>query len=312
MTRGYGMKPAKSSKIIDPDLFGISFSVKQCRNFSLDSRETLDWLLAQGWRRFRLMSYWDEVEKTSDHYDFTELDRQIDQISRVGGIVTMCLGVKQPRWPEYHWPKWALGLNQLERSSALLRFIEQVVARYKDNESIISWQLENEALLRGFGQNIAIDRRRLRSEYNLIKQLDTARPIIMSTSNGWGIPLRRPRPDLIGFSYYLMMHEKGRYTPSIQKPWLHKFRKQILRLILGRSVFIHELQLEPWGPEAIWKMTTTEQNISMSTQQITKNIQLAKSIKASPIDMWGAEWWYWRHKQGDSETWKTVRSALSD
>ena len=305
------MKPSKSLKLISPDQFGVSFSVKQCRNFSLDSRETLDWLLAKGWRRFRLMSYWNEIEKTSGHYDFAELDRQIKQISQAGGIVTLCLGVKQPRWPEYHWPDWSLVLSRIERSTALLKYIEIVVERYRVNPVVISWQLENEALLKGFGQNIGIDRRRLRSEYKLVKQLDPSRPVIMSTSNGWGIPIRRPRPDLVGISYYLIMHEKGRYSKSIQRPWLHKSRKFLLKIILIRSVFIHELQLEPWGPEAIWRMSKVEQAISMSNQQIANNIKLAKSIKAGPIDLWGAEWWYWRYKHDDPKVWQSVEKAIN-
>jgi hypothetical protein len=34
-----------------------------------------------GVRRFRLMSYWDEHEKTPGDYDFKELDAQIAMIS---------------------------------------------------------------------------------------------------------------------------------------------------------------------------------------------------------------------------------------
>ena len=93
--------------MIDPRAYGVSFSVKQCRNFGLDPKETLAWLLKQGWRRFRLMSYWNEHEKSQGIYDFTELDWQMKMIENAGGTVTLCLGVKQPRWPEYHWPAQA-------------------------------------------------------------------------------------------------------------------------------------------------------------------------------------------------------------
>lgn len=92
--------------VIDPQKYGISFSLKQCRNFGIDPMETLQWLLAQGWRRFRLMSYWNEHEAVQGVYDFTALDIQIATIHSAGGTISLCLGVKQPRWPEYHWPKW--------------------------------------------------------------------------------------------------------------------------------------------------------------------------------------------------------------
>lgn len=291
--------------MIGPERFGVSFSLKQCRNFSIDPTATLEWLLNQGWRRFRLMSYWDEHEGTPGKYDFRALDKQIRQVTKAGGIITLCLGVKQPRWPEYHWPDWVLRLTPVERSDALLQYITTVVNRYKNEPAIVSWQLENEALLSNFGRNIQIDRQRLRAEYNLVKRLDPTRPVAMSTSNGWGIPLRRPWPNLVGFSYYPVMYKNGAYRKTIQKPWLHRLRK----LLIWQPVFIHELQCEPWGPTAIWKMSREVQDESMNVGQLASNIAQAKHIGAYPIDLWGSEWWYWRHSQGDDTIWKTVETA---
>lgn len=77
-----------------------------------------------------------------------------------------------------------------------------------------------------------------------------------------------------------------------------------------RPVFIHELQCEPWGPTAIWKMSKDEQYKSMSPTQIQHNIAAAKAINAYPIDLWGAEWWYWRHLHGDNTIWQAVSEAV--
>src|SRR3954468_12013319 len=97
--------------VIDPAKFGVSFSIKQCHNFDIDPRETLDWLIKEaGFRRFRLMSYWNEHERERGKFEFKELDWQVEAISRAGGEISLCLGVKQPRWPESHWPDWALKL----------------------------------------------------------------------------------------------------------------------------------------------------------------------------------------------------------
>ncbi len=264
-----------------------------------------------GFRRFRLMGYWNEIEKKQGTYDFTELDMQFEVIAAFSGVATLCLGVKQPRWPEYHWPTWTKTLSDVEKTAALLQFIEAVVQRYKNNPTIIGWQLENEALLKGFGEAIQIDRQRLRAEYALVKSLDSKRPVIMSTSNGWGIPVRRPHPDIVGFSYYTVMYRKGRYTRTIQKPWLHRFRKFLIKLVLRKPVFIHELQLEPWGPTAIWKMPIKEQDTSMDTKQIRQNLADARKIDAYPIDIWGGEWWYWRFKTlNDESTYQTVKDQL--
>jgi hypothetical protein len=59
-------------------------------------------------------------------------------------------------------------------------------------------------------------------------------------------------------------------------------------------------------------MPAAEQDKSMSPAHITKNIGLAQKIFAEPIDLWGGEWWYWRHKQGDDSIWKAVQQAIAE
>ena len=291
--------------------FGVSFSLKQCRNFKLEPQATLQWLIHDaGFRRFRLMSYWNEHEKQPGHYDFSELDWQIAMVSQAGGEISLCLGARQPRWPENHWPDWAWQAEKTVRDQALLPFIEQVVKRYAANSQITSYQLENEALLINFGERAEVDRQRLQAEYTLVKQLDPQRPIVMTTSTSWGIPLRQPIPDVVGFSFYHTLYRNGGYHQSLMLPWVHRLRKQLIKLLHNRPVFIHELQLEPWGPQNIWDMTTEEQAKSMSPSQIVDNVRLAQAIKASPIDLWGGEWWYWRHLQGDDSIWEAVAQAV--
>jgi hypothetical protein len=297
---------------VDPSTFGVTFSLKQCRNFDIDPKKTLRWLVSEaGFRRFRLMSYWDEHEKKPGIYDFSQLDWQIEMVKKAGGEVTLCLGARQPRWPENHWPDWVWELEKNERTAALLNYIATVVKRYRNNPAIVSYQLENEALLKSFGERPEVDRQRLRQEYALIKSLGPNRPIVMSTSTTWGIPLRRPIPDIVGFSYYQTIYRNGRYTQAFHKPWLHRVRASLIKLIHGKTCFIHELQLEPWGPTAIWKMPSSEQDKSMSSDQIIKNIKLARATGLYQIDLWGGEWWYWRLKaQNDPDIWNSVRSTL--
>lgn len=298
---------------MDNSDFGVSFSIKQCRNFGIDSAQTLAWLLDEaGFRRFRLMSYWNEHEKTQGSYDFTELDAQVAAISKHGGTITLCLGVRQPRWPENHWPEWAWKLPKDERSAALLAYMSAVVERYKKEPAVISYQLENEALLEAFGERPEIDRQRLRQEYELVKRLDPSRPIIMTTSTSWGIPVRKPIPDSVGISFYQIIYRDGAYHRSFHVPIVDRFRKVLVRLMHRKPLFVHELQLEPWGPTAIWKMSLTEQDASMSPQQIARNVQLARKIGAKPIDLWGGEWWYWRlTKHNDPSIWQAVKQATS-
>lgn len=297
--------------MISPTRYGVSFSIKRCSNFKIDPKKTLGWLIHDmGFRRFRLMSYWNENEKEPGAYDFSVLDRQIAAIAKVSGEITLCVGARQPRWPENHWPDWAWKLTKEQRSKALLAFITVTIERYLKHTVIVSWQLENEALLDSFGTRSEIDRSRLRQEYTLAQKIDAKRPIIMTTSTSWGIPLRSPIPDIIGFSLYNIVFNKDKYRRSLYFSTIFKFRAFLVKLIYKKPCFIHELQLEPWGPKAIWEMSVSEQNKSMNIQQIAKNLAIARSTKLYPIDLWGGEWWYWRMKHGDTSIAETVRQHL--
>lgn len=297
--------------VIDPQRFGVSFSVKQCRNFDIDPIKTLDWLVKDaGCRRFRLMSYWNEHEQQPGKFNFTELDNQVAAIAGAGGIITLCLGARQPRWPENHWPDWAWNMARLDRTKHLLCYVQTVVERYRGQSAIVSYQLENEALLLDFGERAEVNVAQLQQEFALVRKLDPTRKIIMTTSTSWGVPVHKPIPDIVGFSYYHTLYRKGAYHRSNFVPALHRARKLLIRAMHGKPVFVHELQLEPWGPANIWEMSFSEQDKSMSPAQITMNIRLAQKINASPIDLWGAEWWYWRLQQGDNSVWRAVQQSL--
>jgi hypothetical protein len=196
-----------------------------------------------------------------------------------------------------------------------MHFVETVVKRYREQKHIISYQLENEALLENFGERPEVDRDRLQAEFTLIKSLDPLKPVAMSTSTTWGIPIRKPIPDIVGFSYYQVLYNasKQKYTTAFHIPLLHRIRAWLIALIHEKPCFIHELQLEPWGPTAIWKMPDEEQDKSMGVVQIYRNAALARAVKRYPIDLWGAEWWYWRlKKHHDPSIWAAVQEALSD
>ncbi len=291
--------------------FGVSFSLKQSRGFGTDPKDTLSFLIKEmGLKRFRLMSYWDEHEKAPGNYDFKELDWQFKMIESAGGAITLCIGARQPRWPESHYPEWALQLSQSERDSALLKFNEQVINRYKHYKCLESWQLENEALNRSFGVNGNFERKRLRNELRQLKDLDPNHPVIMSTSNTWGIPIRRPRPGFFAFTLYRVQFVNGVYKRSQLPALWYKLRALIIKLLTFRSSFIHELQAEPWGPTSTQDISISEQDKSMSAYQLKLSIEFGKRTGLYPLDLWGGEWWYWRKLQGDDKIWKVVYDQI--
>lgn len=291
--------------------FGTSFSLKYCRELGVSSRDCLTEALSDlGVRRLRLMSYWDEHEKVQGTYDFAELDWQFDLAEASGAEVTLCLGLRQPRWPESHWPIWAKDLDEKAWQLALLEYIRAVVARYKTRGCLVSYQLENEALLKRFGKDGNFDRKRLKAEYKLVKDTDSTRPVIMTTSDSWGLPVFGPKPDLFGFSIYRYFFDKGEYRHASRKPVFYWLRACLIRVLRWRGVFIHELQAEPWGPGATVDMSLQSQLDTMGIDRVREAVEFAKHTGLKPIDIWGLEWWYYlREKHNHRLIWEYMRTV---
>ena len=295
--------------------YGVSFSAKRARELDLDPQSVLTELLDDlDFRSFRLMSYWDEHEKTRGKIDFSELDWQMDEVAKRGGKVTLGLGLRQPRWPECHQPAWAAKLTGNEWKQALYAYMELVVKRYENHPALESWQLENEAVNQWFGACDAPDVERLNEEFNLVKGWSN-KPIWMSLSDQHGYPVNPPTPDRFGFSVYrIVWNEKippsKTYMLYPTPTWYHLVRASIIKAYTGKSIFIHELQLEPWGSVDTKHLSIDEQNISMSTEQIKENILFARRINEKDIYVWGSEWWYWRRAHGDPSIWNAVKHEL--
>jgi hypothetical protein len=257
------------------------------------------------------MSYWDVHEPSDGQLDWSTLDKQIEIIKGAGARVTLCIGMRQPRWPETHVPEWALALNVNSRTEKYLLYHQAVIDRYKAETCIESWQLENEFWNKSFGQNNTFSRKRLIQEFKMIRESDPERPIIMTLGNTFGLPLFAPKPDLFGTTMYLVQFEKGRYSSSRYSPFYFRLRSWLVRLIGWRSLIIHELQAEPWGPKANWEMGDAEQAKSMDAAQLKKCVDFARKSGMPYMDLWGGEWWYWRKTaKQDTELWSAVKNEV--
>lgn len=291
---------------------GASFSLHRCSELKINKKQTLRLALEElGLRRFRLMSYWNIHEPKQGKYDFSELDWQLDLIQSYGGKVTMSLGKRQPRWPECHMPDWAAELSKYEWYGALFKYIEVVVERYKDHPALHSWQLENEALLKQFGHCVDKDYShfRLNWELDLIKRLDPKHPVVMTLSDSWGFPWRKPVPDEYAMSLYrITINKKGNYTSSKRPALFYKLRAKTISVLKNRPVFIHELQAEPWLAKGLTETTVKQQLEVMNPEIFLQTLNFAIDTGMHPIDLWGLEWWYWlKTKHKNKEMWHIVR-----
>lgn len=301
---------------VDNPNYGVSFSAKRARELDLEPHKVLTALLDDmEIKNYRLMSYWDDIEASRGQFDFSELDWQIEQVGLRGGTVSLAIGLRQPRWPECHQPEWASQLTGHTWKQALYAYMEQVVKRYEDNPTVTSWQLENEGVNNWFGTCDKPDRERLYEEVDLVKEWSKT-PIWMSLSDQHGYPVNQPIPDKFGYSVYRWVwnDKTGPFNGYIIYPtpiWYHQLRAAIIQATTKTDIFIHELQLEPWGPIDTKYLSVEEQDKSMSPEQIGKSIKFARMIGKEDIYVWGGEWWYWRREHGDDTIWNTVKAELA-
>ncbi|MGH7196330.1 MAG: beta-galactosidase [Candidatus Saccharimonadales bacterium] len=301
--------------IKNPD-YGASFSQKRAQELGIDWKANFQALLDDlQLRRFRLMSYWDLHEMERGEFDFESLDWQMDEAAKRGAKVSLGMGLRQPRWPECHQPAWADQLSGHEWKQALYAYMEIVAERYKNHPALDSWQLENEGMNNWFGTCDPPDRQRLIEEFALLKQWDPNHKIIMSLSDQHGLPLGKPVPDEYGFSVYrIIWNDKVPPAGYVTYPtpiWYHRLRAAVIKAMHNRPIMIHELQMEPWGPYDTSLLSIAEQDKSMSITQIPRVFKFARQLDIQRIDLWGAEWWYWRKINGDPRIWEVVRYQLN-
>lgn len=299
----------------DPVIMGVSFSVKYAEELGLDWKKTyLAMLDDLGIKHLRLMSYWDVGEAINDNYNFDDLDWQLDQAQRHGADVTLAVGQRQPRWPECHIPKWADELDQKTYRRELLEYITVVVDRYKDDSTVISYQVENEASNTLFGICDEYDPEFLAQEIQLVKKLDPGADVITNVSSQNGLTLRGPvnHADRIGFSIYHNAHfetfgQTYGWRFLFPSQW-HSYRAAVLEGVKGKDIFVHELQAEPWGPEATVNLSSEEQAKTMNPDQLRAIVEYTKQTGIKEMYLWGGEWWYWRYTNfNDRELWDVAR-----
>ncbi len=287
----------KAKAITQETRLGASFSLISCgpTNYNVDWQKALQSTLDLGIRRFRMMTYWNLCESVQGTYNFTDVDKQLEIVEKAGGKVTLTIGMRQPRWPETHIPDWTNGMAHDQVEQLYLKYHTAVVNRYKDSSVVDSWQLENEFWLRSFGEHFDFSRTRLEKEFQIIRELNPERPIIMSLAQIVSLPLFKPTPDIYATSVYRNIYNSSqkKYTYTWAKPWVYRLKRFLIRLTKRRDLVIHELQAEPWGPQANWEMSKEEQFKSMNPEQIKLAVQYAQDTGISYMDLWGAEWWYW-------------------
>lgn len=304
----------------EPLTLGTTFVPDYAKSFGLDPDKTLQAMFEDlGMRQIRLVSYWKNIELTPGKYDFSELDSEFALANQYNAQVSLAIGLRQPRWPECHEPKWIdISASENQWKPQLFKFISAVVDRYKNNPALDSYQLENEYFLSVFGECKNFDRSRLVDELKLVKQHDSKHKVIIARSNNWvGLPVGQPTPDEFGISVYKRVWDATithRYFEYPLPSWFYAALAGGGEILIGKNMIIHELQAEAWAPKGleITQIPLSEQFKSMNAKRMKDRIAYGEATGMRTIDLWGSEWWYWlKVKKGDPSVWNVVKDAVA-
>lgn len=301
-----------------PLKLGVSFSPDYAESLGLNPQTTMKALLGIGVRQFRINSYWNDIEPSPGQYNFNDLDWEFQYANQYHAKIILVLGLRQPRWPECHMPTWADSEPQSVWQPQLETAMTKVIERYKNNPALEDYQLENEYFLKGFGICTNFSRSRLISEYNLVKKLDPAHPVIVGRSNNaLGFPIGQPQPDEFSISVYKRVWDASvthRYIEYPYPAWFYAFLAGVQKIFLHKDMMIGEMQAEAWLPtgQTMQNSTLAEQNKSLNATRLTGRFKYAEATGMRSIDMWGAEYWYYRLTiRHDPSLWNVAKSEFA-
>ncbi|MBU2028679.1 endo-1,4-beta-xylanase, partial [Patescibacteria group bacterium] len=274
---------------------GVTFSSRYAQDIKIDWQANFLALLDDlGVRKIRIPVYWDLVEKNPGEYNFSDLDWQLQEAAKRQAEIVLVIGQKVPRWPECAIPIWAQNDDQIRKAS-LLKFINTVVKRYKNEPVIKFWQVENEPFLK-FGICPPLDVQLLDMEIGLVRLLDSTRKIIVTDSGELSLWISAAkRADIFGTTMYRTIWKEGvgYFTYPIGPRFFH-FKKWLAEIFTNQENFIViELQTEPWISGFTTQRPLEEQFQSMDAAQLKENVEFAQKVGFPEVYLWGVEWWYW-------------------
>jgi hypothetical protein len=338
---------AKAHGLAGPVQVGISFSPRRAAYLGLEYRRAFVRLEAMHFRVIRLSAYWDEIE--ADGFD--QLDWLMNEVKRNHQPIVLTVGMKALGWPEFYIPASKLPADGLQTGDNVARdatlrdttlaFVAETVLRYRDNPSLIAWQIENEPFNRAGPDRLWIDASFVREEISSVRQLDGhRRPLIVNAFSHFnlvfdqasarqGFDLRQwlgfeadsaerdslsvlGRGDILGLDVYTaigyqflgqdhMSHADGDWPDRLAH--LHDMAKR-----QGKQAWITEAQAEPWESAG----NTYANPKSTSPTAIRSIFVNLKDAGYTTVLFWGSEYWLWRADQGDHRWLDTIKGILRE
>ncbi|MFM2432055.1 MAG: hypothetical protein RLZZ511_3268 [Cyanobacteriota bacterium] len=326
-------------RIPNPDriYLGTTFSPLQCYYMGLDFRRAFAAIAGLGLDRIRLGAYWNVIEPQRGQYDFSELDWLLDVCAAQGIEVAIAVGMKVPRWPEFHFPEWvsavgdtgagAMALDQRSPKVAelALGFVDRVVAHCKNAPAVKYWQIENEPFTRleiaggrflspGFvGREIELVRSRMLPGQKILltNAIHLPSPKLSEDQPAFEDSLRLA--DAVGINVYTKVPYgvPGQYLEPTMAFWQTLQDWQGAMAGANREAWVAEAQAEPWENGAL--VAVQRRNYPSATPIRMRNlVRQLKAIQYGTILLWGSEYWYWQRQQRNNEWWYEAKKLVAE
>ncbi|HUD19041.1 MAG TPA: hypothetical protein VMR81_01160 [Patescibacteria group bacterium] len=330
---------------------GTTFSPQQCEylGFSKDqTRQAFREILFLEPSVIRLCGQWNRLEPQQGRMDFRELDWLINVSLQKGVTVALTVGLKAPRYPEFHIPAWLeqqmtlepfIGKRAVDTNSKLtdatLSFVQKTVEHVKGAHNITHIQVENEPLAPvTFVGGWFISEGFLRREMAVVQEVKRQDQRTLLTLGALPIPIpisgvddeqqiiiSMELADDIGLDVYNNV-SVGTYAafPLIKKlyvkPLLVYFDNKLARWHrqleqAGKQTWITESQAEPWEQGGYVHLEKTNYP-SSDPEQAQKLAQSLIKTGYSPILLWGSEYWYWHKVNGNTSWWDAMEKFMND
>jgi Beta-galactosidase len=301
----------------------------------LDYRQAFAEICQLGLDRIRLCAYWNELQPDQDRWDFSTLDWLLDRCHQHKIEVVLAIGMKVPRWPEFHFPHWVsdrydtgAGDQPLDqRSPAVadltLHFVNTVIDRLRFAPAIRYWQVENEPFTK-----LEIAGGRFLSPEFVWQEVEMVRSRLWQSqkillTNAIHLPqpkLEEDEPafkssaiaaDAVGFNVYTKVPNgnSDTYLEPLEPFWQRLEQWQRILKTYQVEPWIAEAQAEPWEPQKLVAIDRAEYP-SATPRRMRSLVTQLTAIGYDTILLWGCEYWYWQRTQRRNLWWHTVEKLI--
>ena len=285
-------------------------------------------LQATGARAVRLSVQWDEVEPVEGQFDFSVTDQLVRAAGQRGAAVSLSVGMKAQRHPEYYIPAWALEGTSVEPGDVIsddpllreraLTMVAAIATYFAGNEAIDSWGAENEPYIASHraGQfslsreytSLVVEAIRANDPLRRAVSINHAQHFVMDRR--WRDALAdsdvlaqsmypRRNVSLFGIRGVVNIMELGPLMPN----YAYQSREADAA---GKQFWVTELQGEPWTDGDSRVITPEDPSPNLNPEEFAENIIYARKSGADRVYLWGSEWWLFQAEKFGDERWLDV------